>query len=207
MKKIIIIICFLFAGLYVNAQVPFIANTQGKKNIYVYNQIVFDKGVNTYSTMQYGLSDDIDVVGDMAIGDGYSTRGYGLRFKAISNKYFNLGSTITGNFDYTNKFKYQFTLIALYINGQIDGNLGYCSNTWYLSNNQDLIEQWTYLTYDIGNFHPMIGATFNWLNFKYADIALGASYTLGNFNVYLWGGNFINKNPRLTIGIDFKLPS
>ena len=38
------------------------------------------------------------------------------------------------------------------------------------------------------------------------DIAVGAYYSVGKWNFYLWGNDLLKDNPRIVVGIDFKLP-
>ena len=54
---------------------------------------------------------------------------------------------------------------------------------------------------------PMAGIEHDWKFEKKPDVAAGFYYTHGVWNFYVWGDKFCQKNPRLVVGIDFKLPT
>jgi hypothetical protein len=37
------------------------------------------------------------------------------------------------------------------------------------------------------------------------DLGAGFYYTIGNWNLYLWGNDFLKDHPRVVAGVDFAL--
>ena len=51
-----------------------------------------------------------------------------------------------------------------------------------------------------------LGAIHSWKFDQDVDLAVGAYYTINNWNFYLWGNDLLKSHPRLVVGIDFTLP-
>ena len=69
---------------------------------------------------------------------------------------------------------------------------------------------WEYLGYTFSfkngqSLTPMVGAIHSWKFDQDVDLALGAYYSVGKFNIYLWGNDFFKSNPRIVVGVDFAL--
>lgn len=219
MMKNNILIFFLLICLTttINAQVPNFAGTAGKDNIYGYFSFKARPGINnqeTYSTIQYGATNWLALGADYYTGMGQRYLGVTARFGKLSfGKSFNVGIQITPSFDLEDNFKWSYLTSALYINGDItsDGKLFYVADTWYTVNKGDAentIDQWLYLAYNfqLKNGHaitPMIGTIYSWKFDKNPDLAVGAYYSIGNCNLYLWGNDFFKKNPRIVLALEF----
>ena len=99
------------------------------------------------------------------------------------------------------------------MNGQItkDGKLFWCSNTWFGLNKgaDNTYTNWEYLGYTFkagkNSITPMIGAIHSWKFDQDVDLAAGLYYSIGKFNLYLWGNDFFKDNPRIVAGVDFAL--
>ena len=94
--------------------------------------------------------------------------------------------------------------------GTNDGKFFWCSNTWLTINDgaKNTYMNWEYLgmnipTTDKQSITPMIGAIHSWKFDQDVDLALGAYYSIKNWNIYLWGNDFFKSNPRVVIGVDF----
>lgn len=218
MKKYIIILSFLLLGNIVSkAQVPYFSGTVGNGKLYGYTSLKFRPGINnqeTYTCFQYGLGDYAATGVDLYTGLNSAYAGVLVRGGYKVNQWFGIGGQLTPSFDLNNSMKFSYLTAAIYMNGSItsDGNLFWCSNTWFGINKgaDDTISQWTYLGYSIPTYKnqsitPMVGAIHSWKFDQDVDLAIGAYYSIGKWNIYLWGNDFFKEYPRFVIGIDFTL--
>lgn len=218
MKKIILSIVFAFVAVATFAQVPYFAGTTGDGNLYGYTSVKFRPGINaqeTYTTFQYGITDYAAVGTDIYSYNNCVYWGFLVRGGYKVNKWYGIGLQATPSFDLGNSFKFSYMTLGLYQNGALtpDGNLFWVSNTWGGINRDgsNSWNQWWYLGYyfdfkDKGGITPMVGCLHDW-EFKSVDLAVGFYYSYKNWNFYAWGNDFFKKNPRVVIGIDFKLPT
>lgn len=219
MKKIIFCVIFTIVAIAVKAQVPYFAGTAGDGNLYGYTSVKFRPGINnqeTYTTFQYGIGNNTAIGADLYTGKDCAYWGALVRWGKYISPYFGVGAQVTPSFDLNNSFKFSYATAALYMNGQItkDGKLFWCSNTWWGINDgaDNTIFNWEYLGYTFGlpkgnSITPMIGCIHDWKFKADPDLALGAYYSFGKFNLYVWGNDFFGDNPRIVLGIDFKLPT
>lgn len=218
MKKFLFVTLCILASIAAKAQVPNFAGTAGKDNIYGYFSFKARPGINnqeTYSTIQYGATDWLAAGADYYTGPGQRYLGLTARFGKLSfGKNFNVGAQITPSFDLEDNFKYSYLTSALYLNGDIttDGKLFYVADTWYTVNRghaENSIDQWLYLAYNF-QFNngraitPMVGTIYSWKFDRDADLALGAYYTVGNCNLYVWGNDFFKEHPRIVLALEVK---
>lgn len=217
MKKIIIALSLLFLSVCVKAQIPYFSGTVGDGKLYGYTSLKFRPGINnqeTYTCFQYGLGDYAATGVDLYTGLNSAYAGVLVRGGYKVNQWFGIGGQLTPTFSLNNSMKFSYLTAALYMNGSItrDGNLFWCSNTWLGVNRgaDDTISQWTYLGYTVPtcknqSITPMVGAIHSWKFDQEADLAIGAYYTIGKWNIYLWGNDFFKEHPRFVVGIDFTL--
>ena len=218
MKRFVIVFLTSIICFAIRAQVPNFAGTAGKDNIYGYFSFKARPGINnqeTYSTIQYGATNWIALGADYYTGINQRYLGLTARLvKLYFGKCLNGGAQFTASFDLEDRFKWSYLTSALYLNGDItsDGKLFYVADTWYTINKghtENSIEQWLYLAYNFQfkNGHgitPMIGTIYSWKFNRDADLALGAYYSIGKCNLYLWGNDFFKERPRVVLGIEFK---
>lgn len=217
MKRFFPLLIVLLIATTAMAQVPYFAGTVGNNKLYGYTSLKVRPGKNaqeTYTTFQYGLGNYTAVGLDLYTGTGCSYAGYLFRAGKKFSKWFGLGGQITPSFDLNDNFKFSYLTSALYMNGAIsnDGNFFWCSNTWWGVNDgaDNTLTNWEYLGYAISlkNGHsitPMVGAIHSWKFDKDVDIAAGLYYSIKNWNIYLWGNDFLKSNPRIVMGVDFAL--
>ena len=158
---------------------------------------------------------DYTAVGlDLYTGTECSYAGYLVRVGKKFSKWFGIGAQITPSFNLNDNFKFSYLTSALYMNGAISnsGNLFWCSNTWWGVNDgaDKTLTNWEYLGYTIplkkGHcITPMVGAIHSWMFDKDVDVAAGFYYSIKNWNIYLWGNDFLTDNPRVVLGVDFAL--
>lgn len=217
MKKLFSIAILSLIALTTYAQVPYFSGTPGDGNLYGYTSLKFRPGINkqeTYTCFQYGFTDYAATGVDVYTGLNSAYMGLLLRGGYKVNKWFGIGGQATPSFDLNNSMRFSYFTGAIYMNGNItqDGNLFWCSNTWFGVNKDvpNTYSQWTYLGYTIPTYKdqsitPMIGEIHSWKFDQKADLAIGAYYSIGKFNIYVWGNDFFKENPRIVFGIDFKL--
>lgn len=217
MKKVISVLCALLIVTAATAQVPYFAGTVGNNKLYGYTSLKLRPGINaqeTYTTFQYGLGSYTAVGLDLYTGTGSNYAGYLFRAGKKISKWFGIGGQITPSFDLSNNFKFSYLTTALYMNGAIsqDGNFFWCSNTWWGVNDGSpyTLTNWEYLGYafSLRNGHsitPMVGTIHSWKFDQDVDIAAGLYYTIKNWNIYLWGNDFLKDHPRMVVGVDFAL--
>jgi len=130
------------------------------------------------------------------------------------NKWFGIGGQITPSFNLSHNFRFAYLTSALYMNGALteNGNLFWCSNTWWSVNNgsDNTLTNWEYLGYrfTLGSDHhitPMVGTIHSWKFDQDVDISAGFYYSISRWNLYLWGNDFLKRNPRLVIGVDITI--
>lgn len=216
MKRTIIILITIISGiLNLNAQVPYFAGTVGNGHLYGYTSIKFRPGVNaqeTYTAFQYGITNYGAAGLDLYTSNGNAYSGFLIRGGYKVNKWFGIGAQLTPSFNLSDNFKFSYLTTGIYMNGNItrNGRLFWCSNTWLTFNDgaKDTFTNWEYIGINIPtkngqSISPMIGAIHSWKFDQDVDLALGAYYTLKQWNFYLWGNDFFKKNPRVVVGVDF----
>lgn len=217
MRKIVVSLVLMIFCCAIYAQVPYFAGTVGNNKLYGYTSLKFRPGLNaqeTYTTFQYGIGNYTAAGLDLYTSDGSSYAGYLFRVGKKISKWFGVGGQITPSFDLSNNMKFSYLTAALYMNGAIskDGNFFWCSNTWWGVNDGSpfTLTNWEYLGYAFSlknghNITPMIGTIHSWKFDQDLDIAAGLYYTIKNWNIYLWGNDFLNTHPRVVVGVDFAL--
>lgn len=217
MRKIVVSLVLMIFCCAIYAQVPYFAGTVGNNKLYGYTSLKFRPGLNaqeTYTTFQYGIGNYTAAGLDLYTSEGSSYAGYLFRVGKKISKWFGVGGQITPSFDLSNNMKFSYLTAALYMNGSIskDGNFFWCSNTWWGVNDGSpfTLTNWEYLGYafSLKNGHsitPMIGTIHSWKFDQDLDIAAGLYYTIKNWNIYLWGNDFLNTHPRVVVGVDFAL--
>jgi hypothetical protein len=217
MKKILLSLVMALFVFDAMAQVPYFAGTVGDGKLYGYTSLKARPGINaqeTYTCFQYGIGNHVAVGTDIYTGVGSSYWGFLARYGAKISPWFGIGGQVTPSFNLNDSFKYSYTTGAVYMNGQItsDGKLFWCSNTWLGFNKDadDTFTNWEYLgyTFSLKNGHsitPMLGAIHSWKFDQDVDMAAGVYYSIKNWNIYLWGNDFLKDNPRVVVGIDFAL--
>ena len=215
MKKILLSLVMALFAFEAMAQVPYFAGTVGDGKLYGYTALKARPGINaqeTYTCFQYGIGNHVGT--DIYTGVGSSYWGFLVRYGAKISPWFGIGGQVTPSFNLNDSFKYSYTTGAVYMNGQItsDGKLFWCSNTWLGFNKDadDTFTNWEYLgyTFSLKNGHsitPMVGAIHSWKFDQDVDMAAGLYYSIKNWNIYLWGNDFLKDNPRVVVGIDFAL--
>lgn len=198
-------------------QIPYYAGTVGDGKLYGYSSVKFRPGRNhqeTYTTFQYGLGNHFATGIDLYTGPNCAYWGTLLRYGWTMSKWFNLGAEATPSFNLNDSFKFSYLTSALYLNGALsaDGNLFWCTNTWWGVNKgaDNTFSNYEYLGYTLllkngRSITPMAGAIHSWKFDKDADVAAGFYYSQGCWNLYVWCNDLLKSHPRLVIGIDFAL--
>ena len=215
MRRIILFCVGLLLSISTFAQLPYFAATVGDGKLYGYSSLKVRPGINnqeTYTTIQYGLGDHFATGIDLYTGPGCSYWGALIRYGVTPSKWFNIGAEVTPSFNLNDSFKFSYLTSALYLNGAIssDGRLFWCTNTWWVVNKgaDDTYSNYEYLGYTFNikegyAITPMIGAVHSWKFDKDAEPAAGFYYTMKNWNLYIWGHDFLNDHPRFIVGLDF----
>lgn len=217
MKRIIFIISFVLFAVVVKGQIPYFSGTAGNGNLYGYTSVKFRPGINaqeTYSSFQYGVTDYAAVGTDIYTGGEQAYWGFLIRGGYKANKWYGIGLQATPSFNLNDSFKYSYLTLGLYQNGAVSANekLFWVSNTWAAINSDGSSSwnQWWYLGYyfdfkNKGGVTPMVGCLHDWEFKSDADLAVGLYYTYKKWNFYAWGNDLFKDNPRIVVGIDFKL--
>lgn len=217
MKKLLVLSVGLILTTKAIAQIPYFAGTVGNGKLYGYSSLKVRPGINnqeTYTTFQYGLGDHFATGIDLYTGKGCAYWGALVRYGLTSNKWFSVGAELTPSFNLNDSFRFSYLTSALYLNGQIthDGRLFWCSNTWWIvrDGERNTYSNYEYLGYAIPlkNGHsitPMAGAIHSWRFDQDIDLAAGFYFTIKRWNLYVWGNDFLERHPRIIIGLDFAL--
>lgn len=220
MKKILLSLLAILFAINLSAQVPYFAGTVGNGKLYGYTSLKVRPGINgqeTYTCFQYGIGDHFAAGTDLYAGVNSAYWGFLVRYGYKISPWLGVGAQVTPSFDLKDSFKYSYTTGAIYMNGQItkDGKLFWCSNTWFgvnsfSDNAKNTYTNWEYLGYTFSfknsqSISPMLGAIHSWKFDQDVDLTVGAYYSVGKFNIYLWGNDFFNNYPRVVAGIDFTL--
>lgn len=214
MKRLLLFVCTVFGVISIQAQIPNFGTTVGNQKLYGYTSMKCRPNSNvweTYSTLQYGITDYVQIGADLYTGLNSGYVGYVIRTGYKFSDYFKLGAQITPSFDLNNNHSFGYLTSALYMNGQItkDGKFFWVSDTWIESTGSTLssAKQWTYLGYTANcgknSITPMLGVINSWKFDQPIDLSFGAYYTFRNINFYLWTNDILTSNPRFIIGAEF----
>ena len=215
MKRIIAALLLIMTAITIYAQVPYFSGTVGDGRLYGYTSVKFRPGINaqeTYTTFQYGIGNNFATGLDLYTSGGTAYTGFLVRAGYKFSKWFGIGAQATPSFDLSNNFKFSYFTGALYLNGNIssNGKFFWCSNTWFNINRDaaNSYMNWEYLGMNIPtgkgqSITPMAGLIHSWEFNQDPDLALGAYYSVKCWDFYLWGNDFLKKNPRLVLGVDF----
>ena len=218
MKKVLLSVLLLFAVTAVKAQVPNFGTTAGDNKLYGYSSMKYRPKTDvweTYSTLQYGFTDYINIGADLYTGAENSYIGYTFRTGVKVSPYFSIGAQFTPSFDMNANHKFAYMTEALYMNGNItkDGNLFWITDTWLeqADHKMSSAKQWTYLGYTCtlgksGNnsLTPMAGIIHDWKFESDVDLSFGAYYTYKNVNLYAWTNDILTDHPRIILAVEFK---
>lgn len=217
MGRLILLWIFVVATISVRAQIPYFAGTVGDGKLYGYTSLKARPGINaqeTYTTFHYGLSSYTAVGLDLYTSNGSNYAGYLFRAGKMFNQWFGIGGQITPSFDLSDNFDFSYLTTALYMNGSItnDGKLFWCTNTWWSVKNgaEYTFSNWEFLAYTFPvkkghSITPMAGIIHSWKFDQDIDISAGFYYTMNNWNIFVWGNDFLKDHPRVVVGIDFAL--
>lgn len=217
MNRVAIILLGLLLTVQAIAQIPYFARTVGDGKLYGYSSVKCRPGINhqeTYTTFQYGLGDHFATGIDLYTGPDCAYWGGLVRYGTEINKWLNIGAEVTPSFNLNDSYKFSYLTSALYMNGALSGNrrLFWCTNTWWCVKKGDdnTFYNYEYLGYTIPlkkerSVTPMIGMIHSWLFDQDVDIAGGFYYTFKQWNLYVWGNDFLKDYPRIIVGIDFAL--
>ncbi len=217
MKKLLASISMLFVTITISGQIPFFASTVGHQKLYAYTSAKCRPGISaleTYTTFQYGIGDNMSAGMDVYTNGGDCWVGGLFRIGRQLNKWFGIGGQITPSFNLTHHLRFAYLNTALYMNGAMteNGHLFWCSNTWWCVNHgaYNTLTNWEYVGYrfTLANGHhitPMAGIIHSWEFNQDVDISAGFYYTISRWNLYLWGNDFLKKNPRLVMGVDITI--
>lgn len=216
MKKYLLTLFIALSALTdIKAQIPYFAGTVGDGKLYGYTSIKFRPGINaqeTYTNFQYGITDYGAVGLDLYTSNGSAYTGFLIRGGYSFSKWFSIGAQVTPSFNLNDSFRFSYLTGAIYLNGNIsrDGKFFWCSNTFITINDgaKDTYMNWEYLGMNIPttkgqSITPMAGLIHSWKFDQDVDLAIGAYYTIRNWNIYLWGNDFFKSNPRIVVGVDF----
>lgn len=216
MKKYLLTLFIALSALTdIKAQIPYFAGTVGDGKLYGYTSIKFRPGINaqeTYTNFQYGITDYGAVGLDLYTSNGSAYTGFLIRGGYSFSKWFSVGAQVTPSFNLNDSFRFSYLTGAIYLNGNIsrDGKFFWCSNTFITINDgaKDTYMNWEYLGMNIPttkgqSITPMAGLIHSWKFDQDVDLAIGAYYTIRNWNIYLWGNDFFKSNPRIVVGVDF----
>lgn len=215
MRKVVALVTGLLLSIHLVAQIPYFAGTVGHGKLYGYTSVKARPGINqqdTYTTFQYGLDDHWATGTDLYTGLNCAYWGALARYGLNISKWYNVGAEVTSSFNLNNSFKFSYLTSALYLNGAIsrNGRLFWCTNTWWIVNRDSpfTLSNYEYLGYTIPlkkgyAITPMAGTIHSWKFDQDVDIVAGCYLTLKNWNVYVWGNDFLKDHPRFILGIDF----
>lgn len=216
MKKLSIILVLCLNTIISIAQVPNFGTTVGDQKLYGYSSLKYRAKANsweTYSTLQYGITNYIQVGADLYTSTDNAFIGYTVRGGYKFSNYFKLGAQITPSFDLTDQHKFSYLTSAVYMNGNItsDGKLFWVTDTWLEKNKKEFTsaKQWTYLGYTIGlpgkgnSITPMAGIIHSWKFNQDSDLSFGAYFTHRNISLYVWTNDILTRQPRFVAAIEF----
>ena len=216
-KFFMAVVLLAICSVQLCAQVPNFGTTVGDQKLYGYSSMKYRANANTwetYSTLQYGITDYFQAGVDLYTGTGCNYLGYTVRGGYKFCDYFKLGAQITPSFDLSDKHKFAYLTSSIYINGNItkDGRLFYVTDTW-LENDKDKLtsaKQWTYLgyTFQLGksgnnSITPLAGVIHSWKFDQPADLSFGFYFTHKNINLYAWTNDILTDHPRFILAVEF----
>ena len=216
-KKILFICVFLLSVVALKAQIPNFGTTVGDNRLYGYSGVKCRANVNvweTYSTLQYGITDYFQTGADLYTSGDVCYVGYIVRAGYKFSNYFKFGAQLTPSFDLGLNHKFSYLTSAIYINGNItsDGKLFYVTDTW-LENDKDKLtsaKQWAYLGYTvplgksgINSITPMVGTIHSWKFDQDVDLSMGFYFTHKNINLYAWTNDILTNHPRFILAVEF----
>ncbi len=135
MKKLLLSFCIMAIVIAAKAQVPNFGTTAGDQKLYGYSAMKYRAKAQTwetYSTLQYGVTDYMNIGADLYYNDSDSYIGYTFRVGKKISPYFSVGAQFTPSFNLGENHKYAYMTEGLYMNGNItrDGRMFWVTDTW-----------------------------------------------------------------------------
>lgn len=217
MKRCAFFAFWLLLCIQTIAQIPYFAGTVGDGKLYGYSSVKCRPGINhqeTYTTFQYGVGDHFATGIDLYTGPDCAYWGGLVRYGTAIGKWFNIGAEVIPSFNLNDRFQFSYLTSALYMNGALsgDGRLFWCTNTWWgvKKGTDNTFSNYEYLGYSFPlrnsrSITFMAGTIHSWLFDQDVDVAAGFYYTFKNWNLYVWGNDFLKDHPRVIVGLDFAL--
>ena len=140
MRRILFSICMAIIAIAVQAQVPNFGSTAGNQNLYGYSSMKYRakaKTWETYSTLQYGITDYMNIGADLYANGTDSYIGYTFRTGKKISSYFSIGAQFTPSFNLGENHKFAYMTEALYMNGNITPMAGVIHD-WEFKSDVDL---------------------------------------------------------------------
>lgn len=218
MKKLLLSIYLMTIAITAKAQVPNFGATAGDQKLYGYGAMKYRAKVKTwetYATLQYGVTDYMNIGAEFYNNGLDSYIGYIFRTGKNFSPYFSIGAQFVPSFNIGKNHKYAYMTEGLFLNGNIISNkrLFWVTNTWLEQANHEFTsaKQWTYLGYNFslgtkGNnsITPMAGIIHDWKFESDVDLSFGAYYSHKNISVYAWTNDVLTDHPRFVLAVEFK---
>lgn len=218
MKRTLLIVFVMVMTVAAMAQVPNFGTTAGNQKLYGYSAMKYrakQKTWETYTTLQYGVTDYMNFGADLYTTGDDSYIGYTFRIGKKISPYFSIGAQFAPSFNMGENHRFAYMTEALYMNGNIteDGRMFWVTDTWLEQANHELssAKQWTYLGYTCplgksgkNSITPMAGIIHDWKFKSDVDLSLGAYYSHNNINLYAWTNDILTDHPRFVLAVEFK---
>ena len=98
MKKLVVVFFVAFVALVAKAQIPNFGTTAGDQKLYGYSSMKYRakaKTWETYSTLQYGVTDNMNFGVDLYTSGSSTYLGYIFRTGTKVSPYFSIGAQLT----------------------------------------------------------------------------------------------------------------
>lgn len=218
MKRILLLACLMLLPFVAKAQVPNFGSTAGNENLYGYSAIKYRANVRTwetYTTLQYGVTEYMNIGADLYTSGYDSYLGYTFRIGKKISPYFSIGAQFTPSFAVSENHSFAYMTEGLYMNGNIteNGRMFWITDTWLEQAEHKLssAKQWTYLGYTCplgecgkNSITPMAGIINDWKFESDIDLSLWLYYSHNNINLYAWANDILTDHPRFVLAVEFK---
>ncbi len=214
MRKLFITLLVSLLAIPAFAQIPSFHRVAGDKTMYSFAIVDWNpktEALSSFSSYQWGIGDYFSTGVSFSNSLASQNMAFVARTGVKINKHFGIGGMLNPWFNLNRSMKYSHLSGWIAINGDVAGNLSYCTNTNFNIREQKMrASQLSYIAYTIGiddnwSLTPMVGGSFSWAFNETFLPSAGLFLAYKEWGFYVWGRQLVTGDPSIEFSIEFRL--